>query len=109
WPIRIYTLGRFSVLRGDDPIKFSAKTQKKPLELLRALIARGGRAVHINDIMNILWPAEGPSARVNFDMALMRLRKLLGSPDAVILTEGRLTLDPQVCWVDAWTFERAVT
>jgi len=109
WPIRIYTLGRFSVLCGAEPIKFSAKTQKKPLELLRALIARGGRAVHINDMMNILWPAEGPSARVNFDMALMRLRKLLGHPDAITLTEGRLTLDQQVCWVDAWTFERAVT
>lgn len=109
WPLRIYTLGRFSVLRHDEPLKFSVKTQKKPLELLRALIARGGRAVDINEIMNILWPAEGASARVSFDMALMRLRKLLGHPDALTLTEGKLTLDQQVCWVDAWTFERAVT
>ncbi len=109
WPIRIYTLGRFGVLRDDEPIKVSSKAQKKPLELLRALIALGGRAVDINDIMSILWPTEGPSARVSFDMALMRLRKLLGHPDAVALTDGKLTLDQQVCWVDAWTFQRALT
>lgn len=109
WPIRIYTLGRFTVLCSDAPVKPSSKTQKKPLDLLRALIALGGRSVNIDHIMNIVWPDEHAVARANFDVALMRLRKLLTHPEALALTDGKLTLNDQVCWVDSWTFERAVT
>lgn len=109
WPIRIYTLGRFTVLCDDKPIKSSSKAQKKPLDLLRMLIALGGRSVNIDDIMNVVWPDERGAARTNFDVALMRLRKLLVHPEALALTDGKLTLNDQVCSVDSWTFERAVT
>jgi DNA-binding SARP family transcriptional activator len=33
------------------------------------------------------------------------LRKLLGEDRAVVLHEGRLTLDRRYFWVDAWVFE----
>jgi ATP/maltotriose-dependent transcriptional regulator MalT/DNA-binding SARP family transcriptional activator len=108
WPIRIFTLGRFSVLRGDRPMSFSSKAQKKPLELLRMLIALGGRSVNIDTIMTAMWPQEGAAARASLDVTLMRLRKLLGHPDVLVLSDGKLTLNDQVCWVDCWTFERAV-
>ena len=39
---------------------------------------------------------------------LHRLLRLLGCQDAVRLSAGRLTLDPQICTVDVWGFERAL-
>lgn len=109
WPIRIFTLGRFSVLRDDQPISFSAKPQRKPVALLQTLIALGGRSINIEDMMRVLWPLEGLAARASFDVALMRLRKLLRHPEALLLKEGKLTLNESLCWVDCWAFERAVS
>jgi DNA-binding SARP family transcriptional activator len=36
----------------------------------------------------------------------LRLRRLLGTDDSLIIEGGRLTLSPTVCWVDVWCFER---
>jgi len=107
WDIRIYTLGRFSLLSGGEPLRFSGRAQSKPLELLKALIAFGGREVSEHKLVEALWPdAEGDAAHRAFDTTLHRLRKLIGSDKAIILQESRLTLDPRYCWVDIWAFER---
>jgi LuxR family maltose regulon positive regulatory protein len=109
YPITIYTLGRFSIFLDDQPLKFPSKAPKKPLGVLKALIALGGRSVDINKIMSALWQGQGRAARSAFDVALMRLRRLLRHPAALQLTEGKLTLNEQVCWVDIWGFERAIS
>jgi ATP/maltotriose-dependent transcriptional regulator MalT/DNA-binding SARP family transcriptional activator len=109
WPIKIFVMGRFNVLCGEKPIPVASKAQKKPMEVLKALIALGGRSVNIDDIMMSVWPNEGAAARATFDVTLMRLRKLLDATDAIFLNDGRLTLNDQICWVDSWTFERAVS
>ena len=44
YPLKLRTLGRFTVVRDDKPLSRVAGHQK-PLELLQALIALGGRAV----------------------------------------------------------------
>jgi DNA-binding SARP family transcriptional activator len=109
WPIRIRTLGTFDLLVRDEPVRFGAKTQKKPLELLRALIALGGRDVPEEQLTEQLWPeSEGDAAHRVFDTTLHRLRKLLGSDQAVIVEGGRITLNAQLVWVDAWAFEREI-
>jgi len=72
------------------------------------LIALGGRSVNIDAIMAAVWPHEGAAARATLDVTLMRLRKLLNHADVLTLSDGKLTLNDQVCWVDCWTFERAV-
>jgi LuxR family maltose regulon positive regulatory protein len=108
WPIKVYVLGRFSVLRNDVPIEFSTKAQRKPLELLKVLIALGGREIDISRIASLVWPNADEVVRGAFDVALMRLRKLLGGDEALLLHEGKLTLNDRYCWVDAWAFERAV-
>ncbi len=107
WPIRVYTLGRFAVLKDDVPISVSGKTQKKPLELLKALIALGGRGVAADSLAEALWEvnAEG-TARHALDMAISRLRKLLGDDRAILVQEGKLSLNDKLVWVDAWAFER---
>jgi DNA-binding SARP family transcriptional activator len=107
WAIKVFTLGRFEVLREDKPVRFSRKVQRKPLALLKTLIALGGRAVREDLIMDALWAdAEGDAARVALASALHRLRGLLGHEGAVIRQEGHLGLDARLCWVDVWGVER---
>jgi LuxR family transcriptional regulator, maltose regulon positive regulatory protein len=107
WPIKIFTLGRFEVLRDGEPIRFARKVQRKPLALLKALIAFGGHTVREDLVMDALWPdAEGDAARVALASALHRLRGLLGYEQAVLRQEGQLDLDGRRCWVDVWAVER---
>ena len=109
WPVRIITLGRFEIVAAGKPVPFSRKGQKKPLLLLKALIALGGRDVPEEKLTDILWPeAEGDLGHQSFATNLRRLRKLLGSEKAVLLHEGRVTINSRYCWVDAWAFERIV-
>ena len=107
WAVKIYTLGRFSLVRNDEMVEFSRKAQQKPLALLKALIALGGRGIKEEKLSEILWPdADGDMAHQSFDTTLYRLRKLLGRPEALIVRDGRVTLDNRYCWVDVWAFER---
>lgn len=108
WPfsLKIHTLGRFALLRDGKPLRFEGKTQKKPLELLKLLIALGGREVAESRVLDALWPdAEADQARQNFKVALHRLRKLIGN-EVLVLNEGKLTLDARQAWVDVWACER---
>jgi DNA-binding SARP family transcriptional activator len=106
WPVKLYTLGPFALLKDEKPLTFSRKAQHKPLLLLKALVAQGGKDVPEEQMTDILWPeADGDLAHQSFATTLKRLRKLLGNEKAVSLREGRVTLDPRYCWVDAFTFE----
>jgi LuxR family maltose regulon positive regulatory protein len=106
--IRIFTFGRFSILLNNQPAAFNNSGQKKSLELLKTLIAFGGREVGEVRICEALWPdSDGDVAHTTFSVTLHRLRKLIGS-NAVQLNDSRLTLNPQVCWVDAWEYERTL-
>ncbi len=109
WPLKVYTLERFALLKDDKPIQFSRKSHPKPLYMLKALIALGGRDVREEQIADLLWPeAEGDVAHNAFTTTLSRLRQLLGIEKAIRFQEGKITLDPRYCWVDAWAFERIV-
>jgi len=106
WPIRIYTLGRFELVRDGQSVRFPGKTQKKPLELLKVLIALGGEDVAETLINDALWPdADGDLAHRSFEITLHRLRKLTGA-EALQLRNGQLSLHAGQCWTDAWAFER---
>ncbi len=110
WRVRIYTLGRFEIVRDDEPLARGNRTAGKPLDLLLALIAHGGRKVAETTLSEALWPdADGDLAHRSFATTLHRLRRLLGVPQALVLRDGCLSLDPQHCWVDAWAFERLWT
>ncbi|HUL38094.1 MAG TPA: bacterial transcriptional activator domain-containing protein, partial [Thermodesulfobacteriota bacterium] len=107
WSLKLYALGKFELLRDDQPLQFSGKVQKKPLEMLKALIAFGAKEVSEGQITDSLWPdADGDAAHSAFTTTLSRLRKLIGNDKAIEIHEGKTTLDPRYCWVDTWTFER---
>jgi LuxR family transcriptional regulator, maltose regulon positive regulatory protein len=106
WQYKVQTLGGFRLLRHDEPMPATGKAQRRPLELLKALIAYGGEQVPEHRITDALWPRiDGDSAHRSFTSALHRLRKLLGEDRAVVLHEGRVTLDRRYFWLDAWEFD----
>lgn len=109
WPVRVYTLGRFEVVLDGQPLPPGGKTQGKPLALLKALIALGGRQVPESRLTEALWPeAEGDATRRAFDTTLHRLRRLLGEVPLLHLERGALTLDARAGWVDCWALERRI-
>jgi DNA-binding SARP family transcriptional activator len=109
WPIKIFTLGRFSLVSDGKPIRFTRKGRQKPLAMLKVLIALGGREIKAERIADILWPdTDGDVAHQSFNTTLHRLRRLLGNPDCFRLRNNRLSLDQHLCWVDVWAFERII-
>jgi two-component SAPR family response regulator len=108
-PVRIHSLGRFSVQLYQQPVATNQTRQQKPMELLQALIAMGGRGISSELLSHALWPdADGDAASNSFDVTLHRLRKLLGIHDLLLLRDQRLSLNSDLAWVDVWTFERLV-
>jgi LuxR family transcriptional regulator, maltose regulon positive regulatory protein len=106
WPfaVKVHSLGRFAVLLDDQPLKFATKAQKKPLELLKALIALGSAQVREDKIVDLLWP-DAEAAERALKSTVHRLRKLIGE-EALERQEGRLTLNLAHCWVDVVVLER---
>jgi DNA-binding SARP family transcriptional activator len=103
WTVRIYTLGRFSLLLDDQAVD----TDSRPFDLLKVILALGGRDVPVDNVIDILWPeAEGDQARANFKTTLHRLRKLLGKLEILSLCNQKLSLNEKYVWVDAWTINR---
>ena len=108
WPIQIFVLGRFEIQLGGQVLGFTNKAQKKPLELLKALVAKGSGSIEQSLIAQELWPdSEGDAAESAVRMAVHRLRKLLGNDAAILVYEGKLQINSNLCWVDAWAFENA--
>jgi two-component SAPR family response regulator len=106
WRFKVSVLGRFQVLKDDAPIRFSRRQQRKPLELLQALIAFGSTEVAAGKLTDALWPdSEGDAGYHALESALYRLRQLLGAASAVSMNGGKLTLDRRQVWVDMWAFE----
>ncbi len=109
WPfaVKIYTLGRFEIHIDGQPLVFSGKEQKKPLGLLKALIAFGASEVPQDRLTDELWPeADGDLAHKSFEMTLSRLRRLLFGEVRVLCRSRKVTLNPLNCWVDAVALSR---
>lgn len=107
--IRIHTLGRFAIEIDGWPLDFSGRLPRKPLDLLIAIVARGGRNVAVRSVCADLWPdADGATAKQSFNVTLHRLRKVLDVRDALGVCGGHVSLDPATFWVDALVFEQAI-
>lgn len=106
WPVRILTLGEFSVELDGQPLRHSRKSPKRLLLLLKALVAQGAQEVPVEQLIDALWSdSEADAAHGALAIAIRRLRELLGHDDAILLKGGRLSLNRKICWVDALAFE----
>ncbi len=110
WPLKIFTLGRFSLEKNGKPLRFPGKAPEKALLMLKALIAVGEKDVGEEQITDIIWPeSEGDVAHSAFTTLLSRLRKLLDTEDCIKFEGGNVGVNPQICWVDAWAFDEIVS
>jgi ATP/maltotriose-dependent transcriptional regulator MalT len=110
-PLKIFTLGKFAVIRKEKPLDLDGKTRKKPVQLLQALVALGDRQqVSKVQLGDLLWPdSEGDAQAATLKVTLYRLRKILDIPDAIIQKNNWISLNPELCWVDSWQFEHRAT
>ena len=105
WPIRIRCLGHFAIACDGQSLAQSRKESRKPLDLLKLMIALGGTAVRADRLAALLWPEMmGDAAQNSFDNAVHRLRKLIGERH-IILQLGALSLNPATCWTDVAELE----
>jgi DNA-binding SARP family transcriptional activator len=107
WPVKIYTLGGFEILRDGRLLEFPHKAPRKQLLVLKALLAFGGRDVPSRRLTDAIWPDEdGDASWRALGVNLARLRTLLGSQDAITVSDERISLNLDRCWWDARAFER---
>ena len=107
WDSRIEALGGFSVMKDGEWMSAGRKAQKKPLEMLRLLVAKGARGMRQDLLAEALWPdADGDAAHHALITTVYRLRRLLGRNDVVLHSSGRVALDPALVFVDSWALER---
>jgi LuxR family maltose regulon positive regulatory protein len=107
WAFRIATFGGFRLTRDDAPVEFAGKGPGRPLELLKVLVALGSHEVRADQLADALWPhMEADYAQKSFTATLHRLRRMLGNDDALVLSDGRLTLARGLVWVDTWALEQ---
>jgi DNA-binding SARP family transcriptional activator len=99
------TLGAFAIERDGEPFRVGRKAPKRLLDLLRVIIALGGRQVDGGRVAALLWPeAQGDEAHDSLKVTLHRVRALLG-PDVLMVRDGQLSFDAGVVWLDTWAFE----
>ncbi|HEY1325795.1 MAG TPA: BTAD domain-containing putative transcriptional regulator [Casimicrobiaceae bacterium] len=111
WPfrLRVRVLGGFELARDGEPVRFTGKTQQRPLELLKFVVSEGGKGVDAEYVTATLWPdSDGAAAKSSFDSALFRLRKLLDVDDAIELASGQVSLARPLVWTDVWALESAL-
>lgn len=100
WPLRIYSLGQYSIQIDGQPLQFLGKAPIKQLQLLKALVAFGEIDVSREQLTQTLWPdSEGDDAQQALSSTLFRLRQLVGS-SMITQSQGSLSLSQDYCWTD---------
>ncbi|WP_425553123.1 AfsR/SARP family transcriptional regulator, partial [Dactylosporangium fulvum] len=102
--MRVSLLGALEVRLGGAPVAV-------PGARLRALLTRigaaDGRPLDAGVLAEALWPQDGPSDPANALQSLVsRLRRVLGSADAVVQNDGGYRLGVEPADVDVLRFER---
>ena len=112
-PVAIEALGRFRVLRDGAPVPLSAWRSRKARDLLKILVARHGRPVSRDALIEALWPGEDPTRCANrLSVALSTLRAVLDAQRRfeadhfVLSSAGAVSLDLDHVAVDLEAFLR---
>jgi len=108
WPVtlRVQTLGGFAIWINGEPLA-KADLPRKPLEVLKALIGLGPGEVSLASLAERLWPElEGDAAHSACEVAIHRLRKLLGDESLLVVSHGAAVLKGADVWVDVEAFRQ---
>ena len=108
WPVKIFALGKFEIIVAGKSIKFVGKVPKRPLELLKLLVAVPGHKLESKKLLRVLWAEETHTSTKAMLMALVRLRRILQSDDSVLFEDGVVKLNDALLWVDAKEFDSTI-
>jgi len=107
--LHIKVLGEFRVLRDGVSVASSAWRSQQTRAVLKVLLARRGRVVPTDQLLEILWPGDDPeAARRRLHVRISQLRSALdsGDPNLIRTVDGGYTFGPDAdCWIDAVAFE----
>ena len=107
WRLRIRTFGGLKISGAGPADHEGGRGNARPLQLLKALIALGARDVSAAQIAALLWPhVDSMYSEKSLTINLHRLRKMLGDDDAISLRDGKLSLNPDLVYVDATALGR---
>ena len=105
WVFKIHGFGEFEIYRHGQPLAAASRSSARPLSLLKALISLGAEKIPERTLAAQLWPRiDSEYAHRSLTTTLHRLRKWLGEDRAIVLRHGRLSLNPDLCWVDIQAF-----
>lgn len=104
--IRINVLGSMQIFSGEKQIPASLVANKrKLLKLFKLLILKFGKGIHREEAISTLWPEMSEANAINNLHALcFRLRKIFPQR-AIVFTEDRLYLEPDLIETDFQIFE----
>ncbi len=107
--LAVHTLGAFAVLRGGRPVPLAAWQSRKARDVLKILVARRGRPVRRDVLMEALWPEQDPARTANrLSVALSILRGVLdpgrGAAPVVVADRYAVALDTARVEIDVEAF-----
>ena len=106
WPLQIRAMGGLHITINDHEIKSTGKSQAKPLQLCKALIALGGKGIRAQLVAQTLWPHVDEEYGIkSLTINLHRLRRLLGHDEAILLQDGLLSINDKLVWLDTWALD----
>ncbi len=106
WPLKLRGFGGFGVWCEGQALRQAAE---RPLDVLRALLASAPAPLPVQQALQWLWPdSTAADQRKAFDVALLRLRRLLGDTPWLRLEGGMLLADACGVWSDVATFARVL-
>lgn len=111
--LQIFTLGRFGLATGGRSLAVKAWERKQAVILLKYLVAKLGRPIHRETLMEFIWP------EIDEDRGWRRLKvtvhslrhqlRSAGIVEDIVETAGKTyALRRELVWVDSETFERCV-
>jgi DNA-binding SARP family transcriptional activator len=114
--VRVYTLGTFRVLVGEQAVEDSAWRRKTARQLFKVLLTRPGRRMTRDEVVELFWPeSDAEAAATNLRSTLYAMRHALQTskdadpPDVIFGDHTSVWLGPEAeLWMDAIAFERKV-
>ena len=99
-PLAVQCLGGFAVLRDGVPVPVGEWKSRKARDLVKILIARGGRPVHRETLLELLWPDDAPAQTASrLSVALSTARAVL-DPGKQHPGGWYLGADNDTLWID---------
>jgi len=107
WPLQIRAMGGLNIIVNDNEINSAGKSQARPLQLFKVLIALGGKGIRAQQVAQTLWPHVDEEYGIkSLTINLHRLRRLLGHDEALLLQDGLLSINDKLVWLDVWALDQ---